>query len=130
MHIELTRCAKKVIITKGNDYIVSKFLLKDKNINIIMLIIGILIYPFGLWGTNIPGNILYQMGLDDIMLLSILFAWIVSLIVVVFSTFRMRNNYKSVIYWIGFALNVIYLVTPGIILIWAFLRLIILGIGH
>ncbi len=108
----------------------SKLLKNEKNINIIMLIIGILIYPLGLWGTNIPGNILYQMGLDDIMLLSILFAWIISLIVIIFNTFRMKNNYKSKIYWIGFALNLVYLVAPGIILIWAFLRLIIFGIGH
>lgn len=33
-----------------------------------MLIIGILVYPFGLWGINIPSNILYHMGLVDIML--------------------------------------------------------------
>lgn len=115
---------------KGNDHIVFKLLKKDKHMNIIMLIIGILIYPLGLWGVKIPGNILYQMGLDDIMLLSILSAWIISLIVVGFNTFRMKNNYKSKIYWIGYALNLVYLVAPGIILIWAFLRLIIFGIGH
>jgi hypothetical protein len=96
----------------------------------IILITGILIYPLGLWGVKIPGNILYELGLDDIMLLSILFAWIISLVATIVCLARIQKNLRSKVLWIGFILNFIYLVTPGIILIWAFLRLIIFGIGH
>lgn len=102
----------------------------DQKINIFILVIGILIYPLGLWGVRIPGNILYQLGLDDIMLLSILIAWIISLVTLLIHITRIQRNLKSKSYWIGFTLHVVYLLTPGIILIWAFLRLIFLGIGH
>jgi hypothetical protein len=102
----------------------------DKKVNIFILVIGSLIYPLGLWGVKIPGNILYQLGLDDIMLLSILVAWIISLVTLLIHITRIQRNLKSKTYWIGFTLHVVYLLTPGIILIWAFLRLIFLGIGH
>jgi len=105
------------------------FFLNDKKMNILLLIIGIVIYPLGLWGVKISGNVLYQMGLDDIMLLSILFAWIIALIAFTISLTRLKRNVKSRIFWMGYILNVIYLVTPGIILIRAFLRLVFFGEG-
>ena len=107
------------------------FLMNEKKANIFVLVIGILVYPLGLWGTIIPGNVLYQMGLDDIMLLSILFAWIIAIVTFFISLTRVSviRNIKSKIFWIGITLNVIYIVTPAIILIRAFLRLILFGEG-
>ncbi|PKK97962.1 MAG: hypothetical protein CVV57_09535 [Tenericutes bacterium HGW-Tenericutes-2] len=108
----------------------NRLLKDDRKINMIILITGILNYPLGLWGVKIPGNVLNELGLDDIMLLSILFAWIISLVATIVCLTRIQRNLRSKALWIGFILNFIYLVTPGIILIWAFLRLIIFGIGH
>jgi len=106
----------------------SSFIKNDKNVNAIILIIGILIYPLGYWGNSILGNMLDQLRIDDILLF--LFAWIASLSAVLISFIRIKNNFRSIIYWIGFVLNYIFLIAPGIILIWAFLRLLIFGVGH
>jgi uncharacterized Tic20 family protein len=81
-------------------------------LNIILIFIGIIIYPLATWSWNTPTYKLVDRGLQDIADLSMLFAWILSAIAVIVLLRGINNKQNNMLYWIAFSLNFVFFIVP------------------
>lgn len=93
--------------------------MKIDKTNLILLIIGVVIYPLGMWGWGIPTNVLYRLDIQDLMVSSGVLAWGISAVSCFIIAIRFRNYYKEVTFWIGLILNYIFFIAPIAFIIYA-----------
>lgn len=78
-----------------------------KSENLFVFVLGIFIYPLAMWNLWMPTKQLSELGF-----VPMLFAWLISAVVTAKNLFRIKSNYRKMLFWFGFMLHLILFVAP------------------
>lgn len=79
----------------------------DKKVNAAIMIVGIIVYSFGLLGVFLPNNIISRVGILDPLIIFPM-TYMIAVFASGFHITRFKKNKKSITYLIGLVLNITY----------------------